>query len=61
MQREDRSAARQALDAIGRIPDLRFAEIRDANGELFAEAGIGVALTSDAGRADRKAPPSGAC
>ena len=49
VQREDRSAARQALDAIGRIPDLRFAEIRDANGKLFAEAGIGVALTSDSG------------
>ena len=49
VQRQDRSAARQALDAIGRIPDLRFAEIRDANGKLFAEAGIGVALTSGSG------------
>src|SRR5688500_12868709 len=42
----DRSLALQALDSIGRIPAVSFAEIRDATGDLLAEAGTGVALTS---------------
>ncbi len=42
----DRSLALQALDSIGRIPAVGFAEIRDATGDLLAEAGTGVALTS---------------
>ncbi len=40
----DRVAARQALNAIGRIPQVRYAEIRDASDRTFAEAGTGVAL-----------------
>ncbi len=43
---EDRGLARQALYAIGRIPDIRFAEIRDTGGTMFAYAGMGAALTS---------------
>ncbi|MGH6923109.1 MAG: ATP-binding protein [Propylenella sp.] len=45
----DRVVARQALNAIGRIRDVRFAEIRNLDGTTFAEAGVGVALTSVAG------------
>jgi two-component system sensor histidine kinase BarA len=50
----DRSSARRALNAIGRIPNVSFAEIRGADGAPFAEAGIGVGLT-----ADRDAAPVG--
>jgi signal transduction histidine kinase/CheY-like chemotaxis protein/HPt (histidine-containing phosphotransfer) domain-containing protein len=46
----NRAAALQALNAIGRMPDVRFAEIRTENG-IFAQAGMGVALTSG-GNAD---------
>jgi signal transduction histidine kinase/CheY-like chemotaxis protein len=42
----NRSLALQALDSIGRIPAVNFAEIRDATGGLLAEAGTGVVLTS---------------
>jgi signal transduction histidine kinase len=35
-----------ALNAIGRIPDVRFAQIRTSDGRIFAEAGNGVALNS---------------
>jgi two-component system sensor histidine kinase BarA len=42
-----RAEARQALHAIGRIPGVKFAEIRDPRGGRFAEAGIGVGLASD--------------
>jgi len=48
----NRPAARQALNAIGRIPDVRFAEIRDPEDRLFADAGMGVALSSVAGLPD---------
>jgi signal transduction histidine kinase/CheY-like chemotaxis protein len=43
----DRGGMQQALNAIGRLPDVRFAEIRGTGGEVLAEAGTGVALESD--------------
>jgi two-component system sensor histidine kinase BarA len=49
--RGDRGTAVQALNGISRIPAVRFAEIR-AGGDLFAEAGTGVALTSGGRAAD---------
>ena len=44
-----RAEARQALHAIGRIPGVKFAEIRDPRGGRFAEAGVGVGLAFDGG------------
>jgi two-component system sensor histidine kinase BarA len=41
----DQGTALRALNAISRIPAVRFAEIRTNGGELFAEAGTGVALS----------------
>jgi two-component system sensor histidine kinase BarA len=52
----DRGTALRALHAIGRLPDVKFAEIRDRAGDLFAEAGAGVALTR--GGAEHDGPPS---
>jgi signal transduction histidine kinase/CheY-like chemotaxis protein len=48
----DRIRARQALNAIGRIPSVRFAEIREPDGAAFAQAGAGVALNSVAELSD---------
>jgi hypothetical protein len=42
----NQQAAQQVLNAISRIPEVRFAEIRTSDGAIFAEAGTGVALTS---------------
>jgi two-component system sensor histidine kinase BarA len=41
----NRGTAVRALNAISRIPAVRFAEIRTGGGALFAEAGTGVALS----------------
>ena len=49
----DRIAARRALNAIGRVPRVRYAEIRDADNRIFAEAGTGVALASAERDSDR--------
>ncbi len=48
----NRAAAQQVLNAISRIPEVRFAEIRTPDGVIFAEAGTGVALTSRASGRD---------
>jgi two-component system sensor histidine kinase BarA len=42
----NRSAANRVINSIGQIPGVRFAQIRDAAGAIFVEAGTGVALIS---------------
>ncbi len=54
----NRTTAMQALNAIGRIPAVRFAEIRDAEGKVFAQAGNGVALVPSASANGEAANPS---
>ncbi len=48
----DERAARRTLNAIGRIPNVRYAGIRDPSGAVFVEAGTGVALGSVDDRAE---------
>ncbi len=48
----DERAARRTLNAIGRIPNVRYAGIRDPNGAVFVEAGTAVALGSVDDRAE---------
>jgi signal transduction histidine kinase/CheY-like chemotaxis protein/HPt (histidine-containing phosphotransfer) domain-containing protein len=46
LSRGDRATAQQVLNSIGRMPTIRFAEIRNPAGAPFAQAGTGVALVS---------------
>jgi two-component system sensor histidine kinase BarA len=53
---DNRAAAQLALNAIGRVPDVRFAEIRDRSGVAFVEAGAAVALTTRGSTSENEAP-----
>ncbi|MCG6121385.1 MAG: ATP-binding protein [Microvirga sp.] len=47
IEARDRHAVLQAIRAIGRVPTLTYAAVRDARGALIAELGDGVRLDGD--------------
>jgi len=60
VRNNDQNAAFESLRAMGRIPSLQYIRVETNDGEVFAELGSSIALSSEFTKISDQAPTSGA-